>query len=275
MIPLAEINAVTNRFKVPAETIEKDYVISWILFCLSKSQIKDKFVFYGGTAIKRIYFDDHRFSEDIDLLSTNNFSPDYLLQALDILHYARDEANLVLEVDRNNIIRTKNRTQLFVRYAGYNEITGAPKEIRVDFAMNMDLHGKTADRKIIASYSDLKMQNETLSVMTLNTILANKLGLLMDTTRNEPRDLFDVWFLLQRTHQFDFDFEQVCKIFKDKYSFYPSLSVLNPCLKNCFLKTHWNARLNKQIVELPTIELVINDIRLRLEQLFMPHPVGQ
>ena len=64
MIPLAEINRFAERFNVAAETIEKDYVISWILLCLANNKIGKDFIFYGGTAIKRIYFEDHRFSED-------------------------------------------------------------------------------------------------------------------------------------------------------------------------------------------------------------------
>jgi predicted nucleotidyltransferase component of viral defense system len=268
MIPLAEINRGVDRFKVPPETIEKDYVISWILFCLSKSKIRDDFIFYGGTAIKRVYFEDHRFSEDIDLFSPGHFTQDYLLQELNVLKYAREEANLVLEVNRDNIIATKNRIQLFIRYEGYDEITGAVKEIRMDFVMDMNLYGGVANRKIIESYSDLRVQNETLSVMTLNTILANKLGLLMDLTRNEPRDIFDIQFLLQRTHQFEFDFGQVCKVFREKYGFSPSLSILMPCLRKDSLKANWNARLNKQVPELPNIQSVIKDIEIKLKELF-------
>ena len=38
MIPLAEINHIAEKYRVSAETIEKDYIISWILFCLAKSK---------------------------------------------------------------------------------------------------------------------------------------------------------------------------------------------------------------------------------------------
>src|SRR3990170_784949 len=103
MIPFAEINHFAQNFQVAFETIEKDYVISWILLCLTKSKLKDNFTFYGGTAIKRIYFEDHRFSEDIDLLSTENFSLTYILDELECLKYAREQANLLLEVNKNNI----------------------------------------------------------------------------------------------------------------------------------------------------------------------------
>jgi len=267
VIPLEEINAVADKFQVPAETIEKDYVISWILLCLSKSKLQNDFIFYGGTAIKRIYFEEHRFSEDIDLLSSSNFTHNYLLQELNTLRHAGEEANLFLEVNKNNIIATRDRIQLFVHYSGYDEIIGAPKEVRLDFSMGMDLFGEVADKEIIKSYSDLKIQNETLSVMTLNTILANKLGLLLDLTRNEPRDLFDIWFLLQRTN--DFDFAQVSKAFVDKYGYRPSLNILLPALNSGFLKTNWDIRLNKQMAELPNIENVTKDIKIKLEKLFI------
>lgn len=268
MIPITEINAAATRFHVLAETIEKDYVISWILFYLSKSELRDNFIFYGGTAIKRIYFEEHRFSEDIDLLSQHYFTSDYLLEKLRIFQCAHEEINLVLEVNQNDVIALKNHTQILVRYSGYDEIASAPKEIRMDFSMRMNLYGEMAEEKIIESYSDTKMQNNTLPVLTLNTIFANKLGLLIDLTRNEPRDFFDIWFLLQRTHKFDFNFGSVCKIFNEKYGFYPSLSVLKPRLQSGFLKTHWEQRLRKQVAELPDLEIVIRDINAGLKRLF-------
>ena len=268
MIPLAEINVASDRFHVPAETIEKDYVLSWILLCLSKSKLRDHFVFYGGTAIKRIYFEEHRFSEDIDLLSIKTYTLDYLLESLDGFRYAREEANLVLDINRNNTIASKDRIQLYIAYSGYDEIVGAPKEIRIDFSKSMDLYGEIADRELIKSYSDLKTQHGTLSVMSLNTIIANKLGMLIDSTRNEPRDIFDIWFLLQRTDKFDFNFLQVCIVFNAKYGYKPTLNILLSHLQKKYVKERWEIRLRKQVAELPKIEMVINDIEDKLKQLF-------
>jgi predicted nucleotidyltransferase component of viral defense system len=269
MISLAEINNLANEYQVSAETIEKDYVISWILLCLMKSKLKENFTFYGGTAIKRIYFEEHRFSEDIDLLSAHKITLNELLSELDSLQYARNNANLTLTINRDNVIATKNRIQLFIQYSGYEEIIGAPKEIRLDFVMDMQLFGKVINKKIIASYSDLYQYNETLSVMTLNTILANKIGLLMDSTRNEPRDVFDIWFLLQRTAQFDFNFEEVRKTLKEKYGFCPGYSTLQSCLQKPSLKHNWHIRLSKQMAHLPDIELILKDIDLELKKLFL------
>ena len=82
MIPLEEINTAAERFEVPAETIEKDYAICWALNCIAESKLKDGFIFYGGTAIKRSYFEDHRFSEDIDLISEKDFKLDEITKIL-------------------------------------------------------------------------------------------------------------------------------------------------------------------------------------------------
>ncbi len=104
--------------------------------------------------------------------------------------------------------------------------------------------------------------------MTLNTIFANKLGLLIDSTRNEPRDLFDIYFLLQHINLFDFDFSAICRIFKEKYGFNPSLNLLTQRFKNNSLKLNWHTRLNKQVAKLPDIQTVIADVEKKLATLF-------
>lgn len=268
MIPLVEINHFAQKFQVAAETIEKDYVISWILLCLSKSTIKNNFIFYGGTAIKRIYFEEHRFSEDIDLLSTHAFTLSHILQELSCLEYAHEKANLLLEVNKNNIIATNDHAQLFINYLGYDEIIGAPKEIRLDFAMERQPNGTIADKAMIETYSDLKNLSIHLNVMSLNTILANKLGLLIDLTRNEPRDLFDIWFLLNRLDKFDYNFNQVGEAFKERFSFYPTLAVLVPRLNNPSMRKNWTTRLSKQVAQLPHFDLVVDDISSKLQKIF-------
>jgi hypothetical protein len=272
MIPLAEINRETGRFGVPAETIEKDYVISWILVCLSKSVLKEHFIFYGGTAIKKVHFENHRFSEDIDLLSVKDFEPDDVKeQLLGALRNAKEEANLILGIDPGRILTKGTRTQIFVSYSGYEEIIGAPKEVRVDFAVGMDSYGEIKEERIHESYSDLRRKNIILPVHTLNTILAGKLGLLMDATRKEPRDLFDIWFLLNRLDQFDFDLEKVRHFFKQKYGYFPSFGVLRPHLENRLYKERWGIRLEKQVANLPAIETVVREIESDLKKLF-GHP---
>ena len=49
------------------QAIEKDYLLSWILAGISRvPALSDSLVFKGGTALKKCYFGDYRFSEDLD-----------------------------------------------------------------------------------------------------------------------------------------------------------------------------------------------------------------
>ena len=52
---------------LPWEVLERDYLLSWILAGISHvPALRDSLVFKGGTALKKCYFGDYRFSEDLD-----------------------------------------------------------------------------------------------------------------------------------------------------------------------------------------------------------------
>ena len=58
---------IREQKNVVWETIELDYALSWILAGISEhSLLRNNLVFKGGTALKKCYFGDYRFSEDLD-----------------------------------------------------------------------------------------------------------------------------------------------------------------------------------------------------------------
>ena len=67
MIEPKEINKVATANRVSDRQIEKDYVLSWVLYAISKNKIlRSSLVFKGGTVLKKAYIEDYRFSEDLD-----------------------------------------------------------------------------------------------------------------------------------------------------------------------------------------------------------------
>ena len=47
--------------------LERDYLLSWVLAGVGQTPtLRDKLVFKGGTALRKCYFGDYRFSEDLD-----------------------------------------------------------------------------------------------------------------------------------------------------------------------------------------------------------------
>lgn len=56
MITPKELSAAAAKYKLKDTQVEKDYVLSWILYGLSKNGLLlQSLVFKGGTVLKKIY----------------------------------------------------------------------------------------------------------------------------------------------------------------------------------------------------------------------------
>ena len=68
MRPLrTRLQEARRRLGIPWEALERDYLLSWILAGISRTPVlRDALVFKGGTALRKCYFGDYRFSEDLD-----------------------------------------------------------------------------------------------------------------------------------------------------------------------------------------------------------------
>ena len=93
---------------------------------------------------------------------------------------------------------------------------------------------------------------------------------LADRARNEPRDLYDLWYL---TSQAGVDMEHLANAVTEKLKFRAQ-----PCggiaeairLKEGRLKTLWAKRLAYQMVKLPEFDEVFRALRRTLRQVQLP-----
>ena len=69
-----EIKSLGAKHGVLTETIQKDYVATILLFVISEFSKISEMVFKGGTALKKIYFPETRFSEDLDFTCNSDIS---------------------------------------------------------------------------------------------------------------------------------------------------------------------------------------------------------
>lgn len=61
-----QISALKESSGIGWGIIEQDYALSWVLFGISKvEKLKSSLVFKGGTALKKCYFGNYRFSQDL------------------------------------------------------------------------------------------------------------------------------------------------------------------------------------------------------------------
>ena len=105
MIKPSEIQQKAREVGVRDQQIEKDYILSWILQGIAQHvQLSKAIVFKGGTVLKKIYFDDYRFSEDLDFTLLNNEIKNEQIFAWfkETFENVLEEANIRLEVIDNN-----------------------------------------------------------------------------------------------------------------------------------------------------------------------------
>ena len=68
MKPLrTRLQEARRRLGTPWEVLERDYLLSWMLVGIGEIPVlRDTLAFKGGTALKKCYFGNYRFSEDLD-----------------------------------------------------------------------------------------------------------------------------------------------------------------------------------------------------------------
>ena len=66
MINRAQITRRSAEDEVPARTVERDYVLAHIIAAVSNIQEESGLIFKGGTALRLCYFEDYRYSADLD-----------------------------------------------------------------------------------------------------------------------------------------------------------------------------------------------------------------
>ena len=101
MIKPGEIQKKARAASVRDLQIEKDYVISWILQGIAINKILSKvIVFKGGTVLKKVYFKDYRFSEDLDFtLLDDKISNQQIFDYFnEVFEFVKEEANIPLEI---------------------------------------------------------------------------------------------------------------------------------------------------------------------------------
>jgi predicted nucleotidyltransferase component of viral defense system len=249
---------LAEKAGVPSETIEKDYLIELMLFYLAKDiEFKEKLIFRGGTALKKIYFSDYRFSEDLDFLIEEKESfEDYIIKFGKLI----EKMNLEYPYDiRKRTELESGRLQFFINYDIIPEIR-AVKELKID-VLKDDYIPSTLRRRILFGYEEFKYEKTELRIYTLESVAVDKICRILDVD-NEPRDIYDLWYLLK----LGLNAGKIKKGFKEKVGYniyYPNLL---SAIRNEDYRQNWEIRLTKQINDLPHYRFILKELEGLIEK---------
>lgn len=272
MIKPSEIQQKAREVGVRDQQIEKDYVLSWILQGIAQHEhLSETIVFKGGTVLKKIYFDDYRFSEDLDFTLLNNDASIGSAQATneqifawfkESFEYVLEEANIRLEIIDNNE-HEDGGINFYISYIGPLGGQGNNKKVKVDISRSEKLEFKPVMQTVLLGYSDLT--EHQLLCYPLEEVLVEKMRTVMQ--RMQARDFYDIWYLLEQQGMevsfFLKEFVNKCESKK-----------LNPAdfqkkLAERLLqyKGRWESSMKEQIQNLPDFDQVEREVMRHLKKL--------
>ena len=268
MIPPAEISKLAHRLGLGDKTIEKDYVLTWILQAIAKSSFRGWLAFKGGTAIKKMYVMDYRYSEDLDftLLKPERTNTELRIVVEDLFPWLAGEANLTLAIEKVEEQTSTNNPTIYLNYSGPLQAALTSRSLKIDFSRDEELAFPAEERQIHSGYSDCQARKATLPVYSMKEIMIEKMRSLL--TRSEPRDLYDVHYILTKRMV---DVEEVSFHAAPKFEA-KGLAVgdLRTILerRRATFQQLWARRLNGQMPEIPDLDDVIRETNRILQRHF-------
>ncbi len=276
MIPQRNISLLANRLakeggrRIPDYVLERDYCLAWFLAALAESDLKATLGFKGGTALKRCYFGDYRFSEDLDFTLTASVTLDELKGQLESVYASvREASGIVFAFDREDRQKHENSFTFYLRYEG-----PLPKgnDVKVDITLREKLVYALQERAVLRGYDEFAdlPENRMLRAYSLEEIATEKTLALADKARNEPRDLYDLWHL---TSNENIELGTLADGMRQKLEFRGK-----PCegladairAKEARLRTLWDKRLGYQMAVLPEFDEVFRAVQRTLRQAELP-----
>ena len=264
MISQKEVFAEAQRAGVGERVIEKDYVLSWVLVAIAESGLKNEVVFKGGTALKKVYFPEYRFSEDLGFTLVGTVSHDDLVVSIEgLLPSLLSRVNLRVELATADLSAFDSTTAQ-VNYVGPLEARMGSRTLKMDFTRGELLVNPPRTAELKTPYSDYP-SDVGIATYTKREILVEKLCALMG--RTEARDLYDAWWLLESRTLDPVDLSHDFVVKAEHKGHDPAELEAALSSKESRFASQWQTRLSQQVTDLPHFDEVMRAVRRCVRQL--------
>lgn len=274
MIPQRDLSLLSNRLaeqggrRIPETVLERDYCLSWFLVGLSRSPLRNRLAFKGGTALKKCYFWDYRFSEDLDFTLIEETSWEEIERGLAVAFEATRKASGVeIRLDHLDRHAHENSYTFYLAYEGPLP-SARGKTVKADITIRERIVLPLEDRPVLRGYEEYRdlAEDARVRVYSLNEVAVEKTIALLDRARNEPRDLYDLWFLTAGGHVRLPDLVDAV-VRKLEFRGLTLAQVGGQFVaKEARYKKLWRVRLAAQMAELPEFDAVYREVRRALRQ---------
>jgi predicted nucleotidyltransferase component of viral defense system len=280
------LEGARKRLELPWEVLERDYLLSWILAGMTQVEVlRDSLVFKGGTALRKCYFGDYRFSEDLDFTGVKAVPTGRAMEAavkeacsraVQLLDpYAPVEILCERHTERDPHPGSQEAFDIRARFPWHRQ---PHVRVMVEVALDEKLLRPPSRRPVLHDYGE--PLNAEVATYSLEEIVAEKLRAILQQARalesrswvrSRARDYYDLWRILGTSPvRLDVsDFEELlrekCAIrevaFSGPDSFFPEAMLVH-------VEKTWAQWLGPLVPDLPSYERVIVDLHPLIERLF-------
>ncbi len=262
MILQKEIKTVAEQHEVPADTIDKDWVLGHFVNAIYLLDgWKDKLIFKGGTCLHKCYIEDYRFSEDLDFTSVD---PEFELTKKmlnQLCEQIFEQAVIQTQIDffrpllfNETLTGYESKIKFWGANHPRNQEPPSPERwtssIKVEIILYEKMMFATEKKNIIHPYSDKKIIADTqANCYSIEEVITEKLRALIQRAYTAPRDYFDIWYLVN--HHPELNWRNIKKAFIKKVQFKNLRFINHEDLlteeAELHLKNHWENTLKHQL----------------------------
>lgn len=276
MILKKEIENIALQKGISRSTIDKDWVLGHFIDAIYNiPELKKALVFKGGTCLKKCWFPDYRFSEDLDFTSRSQefkLTGEHLNSITSLIE---NNTGIPLSVVSLDPLRFNNKLtgyEAIIKYWGAdhprNAVPPPPDrwqtKIKIEIILYEHLIFDTVQRPVSHPYSDsLSLSQNTIPCYAIEEVLAEKMRALIQRSYTAPRDYYDIWYLSQNVP--DLDWPKIVEVFHKKMAFkghtFNSIEQLINPENDKQLSAAWKNSLAHQIIgKLPDFEIIKKEL---------------
>ena len=286
MKPLyTRLQEAKQQLGTPWEVLERDYLLSWILAGIRQvNSLSSTLAFKGGTSLKKCYFGEYRFSEDLDFSAlkgapTGDTMEHAIRESCEVATVFLDEyapVEIVCEryTERDPHPGGQETFTIRARFPWHRQLH---TRVKIEITLDEEVLKPTLKRRVIHEYGEpLEAEIRTYA---LEEIVAEKLRAILQHierlhtqgwSRSRARDYYDLWRIMG-VYREQLDLSNFVPFLREKcaarnVSFDgPDDFFQEPMLS--YVKRTWSQWLGRLVPGLPSFGTVIGELRPQIVDL--------
>jgi len=205
MIPDATVKGIARRLGVDPMMVDLDHALGVVLWALSDvGEPVSTWVFKGGTCLRKAYFGDYRFSEDLDFTVTGRLHVDDVRRTMEEAGRRSQEEGVTLFVADMRVLSVddeygRESVEVLIPYRGALRRRGVPRNLQLHLTADEEVLLGVARRQLIHPYDDAGHLECSFACYSLEEMLAEKLRAVGgQRVYAISRDVYDIAQLVAR-----------------------------------------------------------------------------